>query len=335
MSVPARPEHAAAGPASRPRPRRADPETVAQILRRLADIGPYFAVTVPATADLTGPAGPQTTGTGMHAALDLYRPGRPLAAAIDALGERMGTRETRVAASTLFLGYAARLWSISLGALITGAVVPDLLASNLRLAAPAGEPLTLILDRTGGWLDDPDSEPAERAALLATSVIDGHLTPLVDAVHAQTRTAVGLLWSNAASALLGAVRVLQGHQRARRSDPSAAVPSAAGPSAAGPDAAGPGAGSGLTELAVHLLRLPPLAGTTTYTTTETGGLHLDSAVRTSCCLFYRVPGGGTCGDCPLTDRPAAAAHYGQHGRASTTTTRAPSARPPARRRETR
>jgi iron complex transport system ATP-binding protein len=25
--------------------------------------------------------------------------------------------------------------------------------------------------------------------------------------------------------------------------------------------------------------------------------------RTSCCLYYRVPGGGLCGDCVLTTQP--------------------------------
>jgi ferric iron reductase protein FhuF len=45
-----------------------------------------------------------------------------------------------------------------------------------------------------------------------------------------------------------------------------------------------------------LLTSEPLAGT--------GRRRVDgSFVRRSCCLFYRVPGAGTCGDCVLDERP--------------------------------
>jgi hypothetical protein len=47
-----------------------------------------------------------------------------------------------------------------------------------------------------------------------------------------------------------------------------------------------------------LLRDGPLAGT--------GRRREDgSFVRRSCCLFYRLPGAGTCADCILADRPPA------------------------------
>jgi ferric iron reductase protein FhuF len=63
------------------------------------------------------------------------------------------------------------------------------------------------------------------------------------------------------------------------------------PATAGPEVAGRA-----DALLEALLRSGPLAGT---------GRRRDDGtfVRRSCCLFYRVPGAGTCGDCVLDDRP--------------------------------
>ena len=95
-------------------------------------------------------------------------------------------------------------------------------------------------------------------------VVEGHLGPLVEAVRAVTPVAEGLLWGNAASALAGALTVLSGARPA-------------------------GSGRGL-RLVQELLRLPPLRGT---------GSLSPGFRRRSCCLYYRVPGGGLCGDCAL------------------------------------
>ena len=103
--------------------------------------------------------------------------------------------------------------------------------------------------------------PADASAVRHV-VVERHLRPLVEAVRAVTPVAEGLLWGNAASALTGALAVLA---RAR-----------------------PGAG---TRLVGELLDLPPLRGT--------GTLGPAGFRRRSCCLYYRVPGGGLCGDCAL------------------------------------
>ena len=103
--------------------------------------------------------------------------------------------------------------------------------------------------------------PADASAVRRV-VVERHLRPLAEAVRAVTPVAEGLLWGNAASALTGALGVLAG--------------------------ARPGVGARLVR---ELLDLPPLQGT--------GTLGPAGFRRRSCCLYYRVPGGGLCGDCGL------------------------------------
>lgn len=106
--------------------------------------------------------------------------------------------------------------------------------------------------------------PADEEALLRV-VVDRHLRPFADAVRSLTPLAEGLLWGNASSALAGALTVLRG--------------------------ARPRHAAAARRLVDELLALPPLAGT--------GAFEPQGFRRRSCCLYYRVPGGGKCGDCVL------------------------------------
>ena len=106
--------------------------------------------------------------------------------------------------------------------------------------------------------------PADAVAVRRV-VIDRHLRPLVAAVREVTPVAEGLLWGNAASALAGALTVLARDR---------------------PATSGPG-----RRLVEELLEMPPLRGAGTF---GPRGFR-----RRSCCLYYRVPGGGLCGDCAL------------------------------------
>jgi hypothetical protein len=110
----------------------------------------------------------------------------------------------------------------------------------------------------------PEALPADPSAL-GTVVVERHLRPLVAAVRAVTPVAEGLLWGNAASALAGALTVLA---QARPRHAAAA-----------------------RRLVEDLLGAPPLRGT--------GVLGPAGFRRRSCCLYYRAPGGGLCGDCAL------------------------------------
>lgn len=128
---------------------------------------------------------------------------------------------------------------------------------------------------------DPDgSAPedlwlSEVRALPATAVDEvvraGHLAPLAAALHSRYRVSTPLLWGNAGSALAGAVRQLDRWARANgRTDVA--------------DRA--------HALASRLFAHPDLSGT----------LDPQTLRRRSCCLYYRLPGGGLCGDCCF-DRP--------------------------------
>jgi hypothetical protein len=103
---------------------------------------------------------------------------------------------------------------------------------------------------------------AGRDADLAAALEDV-LLPLVEAIAARCSLSEHVLTGNVASAVFGAVRMI---------------------SSARPDLAAVAEGLGTRLLAY------PLAGA--------GHVH-GSFVRSSCCLYYRIPGGGLCGDCVL------------------------------------
>ncbi|BBC31185.1 hypothetical protein SGFS_024790 [Streptomyces graminofaciens] len=118
------------------------------------------------------------------------------------------------------------------------------------------------------WLTEVRALPAER---LGEVVRDGHLVPLAAALRAHIPVSDRLLRGNAASALMGAVRQLDHWARVNRR---------------------PEVGARARALAAEMFTHPDLSDT------------LDPAThrRRSCCLYYRLPGGGLCGDCCF-DRP--------------------------------
>ncbi|MGF7238989.1 MAG: (2Fe-2S)-binding protein, partial [Frankia sp.] len=179
-----------------------------------------------------------------------------------------------------------------LGCWATAGIVPDLSPSHLRVQPRPAAPVRLMVDQPAGWRVERFTDAA---GLLHEVVIEHHLRPYFTALHDAVRLPVGLLWGNAASALIGATRVLI------TSRPHA--PPAGRPGPVPPATAAAGGPPAVTRMAADLLETPPLAGTTVHAATPAGRLELTSVVRRSCCLFYRVPGGGTCGDCPLSPTP--------------------------------
>jgi len=219
---------------------------------RLVDvgrIGAYFVVDV-------GDA------PGWHPVAELYADaGGALDLLVTAYADRLRTGERRVAASILFQGYAARLWSPVLGCVALGMPPPDLAARRLRWRYRPGEPMGLNL-----------AAPEPAAGPVPPVIVHEHLTPLVAALHRLTGVARNLLWGNAASALAGTLTALR--------------------------LAGVRIGVA-TAVVRGLLESAPLRGT--------GALTLPGGRpafrRRSCCLYYRLPGGGLCGDCCLTRVP--------------------------------
>ena len=167
-----------------------------------------------------------------------------------------------MAASTVQLGYAARLWSPVLGCALQDGIVPDL--TELRTGVTT--PMRLNLPEPRGWR--PGGEE-ELAALAYRMVVTCHLEPL--GAGLPVKVAAGLLHGNAAAAMTGALRVLACTR--------------------------PGLGRPARALAERLLGTGVLRGTGELT-----GPGLEF-LRRSCCLFYRVPGGGLCSDCPLPEPP--------------------------------
>ncbi|MFF3980725.1 (2Fe-2S)-binding protein [Streptomyces sp. NPDC001828] len=191
----------------------------------------------------------------------------PLSARVDTVAARLGAPERRVAASIAHLGLAARLWSIALGPAALHGVLPDLAPDRLCWDGGRTSPDDLLLAPGG---QDREASPEG----LVERVLEGHLAPLAEAFRRDTPVSYGLLRGNAGSALAGAVRELHGWAR---------------------KSGRPEVGERALELGAALFAHPQLA--------DTGAL-LDGPAfrRRSCCLYYRCPGGGLCGDC-VFERP--------------------------------
>jgi cobalamin transport system ATP-binding protein len=220
----------------------------AALFAELAKISPYFAVG-------TGPY-----DDGWRPVAQLYTDTPLLDALIAGTAARMHTAERRVAASTFFLGFAARLWSIGLGAVAGHRMLPDLNAQQLLFRHSAGRMQLHIAHPVCQQGDD--LEP-----LLADMVIEQHMSPLTAALRRHGPISTRLLRGNAVSALLGAARVFDREATGGRG----------------------------WQLARRLCADQRLSDALVF--------DGDNYRRTSCCLYYRAPGGSLCGDCVLTSAP--------------------------------
>ncbi|MFE2076309.1 (2Fe-2S)-binding protein [Streptomyces misionensis] len=240
------------------------------------DLDPELAVLRPLGGFFALRTIPGATGNGDPARLptlaEAYAPDvpgpDPLGARVRAVGERLRTAETRVAASIGQQGLAARLWSVALGCAALYGRLPELRPDLLRWDTAAAAPDDL-------WLTEVRAGPGDAAAL-ADAVLHGHLVPLEKALRDRYGVAAGLLRGNAGSALAGAARELERWARAQRRTEVLTRTRAL-----------------TAELFDHPLLRP------------TGTRTAAAFRRRSCCLYYRVPGGGVCGDCCFTRPPNA------------------------------
>ncbi|WP_344589691.1 (2Fe-2S)-binding protein [Actinomadura vinacea] len=167
---------------------RAEPREVTAALAEAAARGPFFEIVTDPDQEVDPTWRPMPE-----------RDTARLIGLTEAYAERLGTTERRVAASILFQGLAARLWSPMVTAAARG-IVPELSGLHWRWAP--GAPIAL-------WLAAPAGRragtTAERAELVHREVVDGQLRPLRETMLGFVRLADGLLWGNAASALAGTV----------------------------------------------------------------------------------------------------------------------------------
>lgn len=186
-----------------------------------------------------------------------------------AAGPASPSVDRRVAASIVHLGLVARLLSPILGAALTAGVLPACPSGRVHLRLAGTNPLPLALTGPEAVaVPDPDAV----ADAVAVHWLSPAVAPLTAAVSERFSLSRIVLTGNTASAAAGALRAA-----------GTARPELAGRAEA---------------VLAALLAAGLLAGA--------GRRREDgSFVRRSCCLFYRLPGAGTCGDCVLTDRTGA------------------------------
>ncbi|MGD9526556.1 (2Fe-2S)-binding protein [Pseudonocardia sp.] len=222
----------------------------------------------PFFAVATGP----TDASGLRPVRDLYTDPGPLRARLAHVEAVLGS-DARTAASITFQGLAARVLSAPLAAAMLCGTVPLLTPDVLHFRVTDDKPWPL-------WCADPDAiavpDAAAAARALAELLIDPHLAPLVAAVRAQVAVSPRLLWGNVASSVAAGKRLVAAHR------PDVAERAAA--------------------IAEHLLATGSLQGAGELLPPRPPD-HGWTFRRHSCCLYYRVPGGGLCGDCALDEVP--------------------------------
>jgi hypothetical protein len=238
------------------------------VLADVAALGPFFTVATEPTEGVDPSWRPFQ---------DLYTDPDPLQDRI-AYVRRALTRQDaspgvdgRVAASIAFQGLAALVVSAPFGAAVLHGVLPGLTPRALHWRPSAGGPWPL-------WCPAPEAVPVpgsgEAAGALA-ALFEEHLEPLVAAVRAQVPISERVLWGSVASSVAGAKRLV-GMQRPQAAERAAGV-------------------------AQRVLAAGPLVGTGDLLPPVGPDRHW-SFRRRSCCLYYRVPGGGLCEDCVLHAR---------------------------------
>ena len=200
---------------------------------------------------------------------DVFR--NPITFRVEKVAHSLRAPEMRIAASVAQQGLAARLWSVTLACAVLYGSVPDLDPGLLHWDPDAGAPDDL-------WLSEVRPLPAD-AATLADLVLEGHLEPLGAALRARHRIAPGLLRGNAG--------IRTGGRRP-----------ATGP--VGPRTRAP------PGRRAH--PLPDRRTSRAPSAVRHRHPHRHPFRRRSCCLYYRVPGGGVCGDCCFTRPPRSSAH---------------------------
>ncbi|MPZ29058.1 MAG: hypothetical protein GEV12_22345 [Micromonosporaceae bacterium] len=192
-----------------------------------------------------------------------------------------GAVPPRVVASVLFLGIAARLISPVLGAAVVGEVLPVPRRDGLWWRPVDGGPLPVAYADPVG-LPTADLDGGAVGAALHATAVTGVVAPLLEVFRGRFRLSPQVLWGNVASTLAGAAGML-----------AEARPEHA-------ERAG--------RVLERVLDLAPLAGAGSVVRPDPARARR-FLVRRNCCLYYRIPGGGTCADCVLTPPAERSRHW--------------------------
>lgn len=238
----------------------------ASALRTAARFGPYFT-----WEPWDGDPGWRPLGELLDADViaDRVAVGRQTLARI--AGRASGDIGERVAASIVFLGLASRLLSPLLAAAAVSRVLPVPDVERMRWRPVEAGPMPIACDSLANVCADGD--PATVAQALTRTAIRALVEPMLEVFRNRFTVSPQVLWGNVASALGGAAGMI-----------ADAAPAHATTSAA---------------IVERALAIPPLSGTAVLTRPDPDRARW-FLVRRNCCLYYRVPGGGLCGDCVLT-----------------------------------
>lgn len=196
------------------------------------------------------------------------------AARIDLVARALNTDDRRVAASIALQGLAARLVSPILAVAAAHRLVPRWSPESLHWRPAVSGPWPMWESGTAlpcGDGSGPDD--AVLTAMVAEVLVEPHLAALIDVTGAAESVSGRVLRGNIASAVAGAGAMIA------RTRPAAARTCAV--------------------IVEGLLRTRLLSDSGRFEGAW-------SFRRRSCCLYYRIPGGGTCGDCvlvPVARRP--------------------------------
>jgi ferric iron reductase protein FhuF len=240
----------------------ADVEKVCAALVSASEIGPYFAV------EFSASHGEWRT------VADLWTETGCLSERVNTAREFLRSRtdveiELRSCASISSLGFMSRLVSPALATACLAGVVPRFDPQHVHWLPVVGGPVPIALATVDGTAVGTAAEAAvelERAVLLPC------VEPVLTAYSRQFRLSLRVLRGNVASALAGAACMLTRARVSLGLDP--------------------------VEVVHAMLARPSLTGSGHYERPFDDRAER-FFVRHNCCLFYRVPGGGTCGDCVL------------------------------------
>ena len=247
--------------------------TGSDALGRAAALGPYFAVDL----DLSGPGWIPLQQLVDDPAVVRERVEHVRASLAMRCGVPVDEIDARASASIHQLALAARLVAPSLAAAAMDGVVTEFRLADVWWQRVDGGPVPIAV--VGGDAALPAAtagavpaavaaDAPEAGARLVEGVVAVVVAPVIEAFAAAASVSRVVLWGNVASALAGAAAMLRRSDVQLTLDPVAVVEA--------------------------MLQLP-------------GPLHRSGVfdpdgrffARSSCCLFYRIPNGGKCGDCVL------------------------------------
>jgi ferric iron reductase protein FhuF len=235
----------------------------------VADIGDFF------TLDRPGLAGVPLSELVDSAGVYTSRIGATREALARLMERNPDELPRRPIASLLFLGVAARLVAPTLAAAAVDRLVPQLLLEDITAAELADGRLVLGLTRFHAISQGATTPISDLVALIGEHLIQGQIGRLVRAFSSRDALHPRLLWGNVASTVASAAELI--NQRHPRQ-------------------------SHTTRLIARLLLDRPPLDQCGHLTHDSGAIRYH---RLSCCLYYKFPGAGTCGDCPLPDTAGA------------------------------